>query len=267
MGIVNVTPDSFSDGGMFLNPDDAIGHALRLGEDGADIIDVGGESSRPGSEPVGEEDELSRVIPVIRGIRQRCGIPISVDTTKSSVAARAIEAGADMINDISAGRFDAGMLPLAASGGRPICLMHMRGTPKTMQDSPHYDDVIAEIRDFLSESIGRAVSSGIDRRRIIIDPGIGFGKTAGDNLAILRNLDKFADLECPILIGASRKSFIGNILGLDVKERLEATLATIPASVEGGASIIRVHDVKGAHRFLDMYLLCLPHRRQSPPPL
>jgi len=258
MGIVNVTSDSFSDGGKFLDPSDAIEHALRLVEDGADIVDIGGESSRPGSDPVSEDEELSRVIPVIEGLRRRSGVPISIDTTKSIVAGRAIEAGADMINDISAGRFDSEMFSVAAASARPICLMHMKGTPKTMQDSPQYNDIVAEIRDFLSEAIERAVLAGVDRQNIVIDPGIGFGKTAEDNIVILKNIRRFAALGCPVLLGASRKSFIGTKLGLEVQERLEATLATVPISADGGASILRVHDVKSVRRFLEMYVLLKP---------
>jgi len=256
MGIINVTPDSFSDGGSFLETPNAIDHALRLIDEGADIIDIGGESSRPGSDPVPVDEELGRVTPVIEGIRKRSDIPISIDTTKSIVAKRAIDAGADMINDISAGRFDSEILALAAMGNKPICLMHMKGTPKTMQDDPTYGDLIGEIRDFLADAISRAVEQGVRRNNIVIDPGIGFGKSADDNIEILKRLNDFAALEAPILVGASNKSFIGKTLKLDIKERLEATLATIPTSVEGGAGILRLHDVKSSRRFLDMYLLC-----------
>lgn len=258
MGIVNVTPDSFSDGGEFYKGQHAIDHALRLIDEGADVIDIGGESSRPGSEPVSHEEELRRTIPVIEGIRKTSNVPISIDTTKAAVAGRAIDAGADMINDISAGRFDPEMLPLAAKNRRPICLMHMQGTPKTMQDSPHYGDAISEIAAFLKLSAAIAVKAGISDNNIIVDPGIGFGKTADDNILILKNLACFVELGYPVLIGTSKKSFIGKVLSLDIKERLEATLATIPSCVEGGASILRVHDVIQTRRFLDMYLLCRP---------
>lgn len=257
MGIVNVTPDSFSDGGRFVSPKAAIDHALRLVEEGADIIDIGGESTRPGAEPVSAEEELRRTIPVIEGLRRKSEIPISVDTTKSIVASRAIEAGADMINDISAGRFDPEMLPLAAKTHVPICLMHMQGEPRTMQIAPHYNDLMGEIRSFLSDAIERALRCGIGRERIIIDPGIGFGKSAGDNLTILARLSELATLNAPILIGPSKKSFIGKVLGLELDKRLEATLATIAVAIDGGASLLRVHDVGPSRRFVDMYLRLL----------
>jgi dihydropteroate synthase len=254
MGIVNVTPDSFSDGGRYFDPQAAVEHALSLVEEGADVIDVGGESTRPGSEPVAEDEELRRVMPVIEGIRLQSPVPISIDTTKSRVARRAIGAGANMINDTSAGRFDPAMLDLAAGEDVPICLMHMKGTPRTMQLDPHYDDLIGEIGAFLREVIKRAQARGV--RKVIIDPGIGFGKTAQDNVAILRRLDEFAGLGAPVLVGPSRKSFIGKMLGLDIDKRLEATLATLAVAVEGGAQILRVHDVGPARRFLEMYMLC-----------
>jgi len=260
MGILNVTPDSFSDGGMFVERSRAIDHALKLTDDGADIIDIGGESSRPGADSVSAEVELPRVIPVVEGIRKKSGIPISIDTTKALVAARAIDTGADMINDISAGLFDREMLPLAASSQKPICLMHMKGTARTMQDAPHYDDVIREIAEFLADSIDRAARAGVSRNGIFIDPGIGFGKTALDNVTIIRNLKEFAGLGCPLVVGASKKSFIGKLLDLDIKERLEATLATIPQSIEGGARVLRLHDVRAARRFIDMYMICRPCR-------
>jgi dihydropteroate synthase len=255
MGILNVTPDSFSDGGEHLLIDDAVSHAMAMVSEGADIIDVGGESSRPGAMPVSSECELSRVIPVIEGIRKRSDIPISIDTMKSSVALTALEAGADMINDISAGRTDTDMLGLAAGKGSPICLMHMRGTPGTMQDDTSYADLIGEICDFLSSAVERARAVGIGDRNILLDPGIGFGKTAEGNVEIIKNLYRFAVLGFPILIGPSRKSFIGKLLGLNVKDRLEATLATIPACIDGGAKVIRLHDVGPARRFIDMYTL------------
>lgn len=254
MGIVNPTPDSFSDGGRFLCTDAAIDHALRLAGEGADIIDIGGESTRPGADPVSEEEELSRTIPVIEGIRRRCPVPISIDTTKAAVARRALEAGADMINDISAGRFDPAILDVAACAGIPICLMHMQGEPRTMQITPSYKDLLGEIRGFLAGAIERACACGIDRSRIIVDPGIGFGKSAEDNVTILQNLGKLGSFKCPILIGTSRKSFFGKLLGLDVDKRLEATLATLAVAIDGGASILRVHDVGPARRFIDAYV-------------
>jgi len=255
MGIINVTPDSFSDGGNFLSHDSAIEHALKLEADGADILDIGGESTRPGANSVSQEEEIERVIPVIEGIRKQSNIPISIDTTKALVAKAAINAGADMINDVSAGKFDDGIFSVAAKSGKPICLMHMQGEPRTMQENPQYDDLIADIHECLEDSVKEATKAGIGRDKIILDPGIGFGKTAEGNLEILKHLSRFGDLNCHLLIGASRKSFIGKILGLDVQDRLEATLATIPASIEGGASIIRLHDISQARKFLEMYLL------------
>lgn len=256
MGIVNATPDSFSDGGKYEKPSAAIDHAIELVEDGADIIDLGGESTRPGACPVSAPEELRRVMPVIEGIRRRSSIPISIDTTKASVASRALDAGADMINDISAGRCDPEMFALVAQRGVPICLMHMQGEPRTMQLSPRYDDVVGEIRAFLGTAIDRAVTAGVDRGKVIVDPGIGFGKSAEDNVVILKNLKVFLELEAPILIGTSRKSFMGKLLGYDVEDRLEATLATLTCAVDRGGSLLRVHDVGAARRFLDMYRLC-----------
>lgn len=256
MGIVNVTPDSFSDGGRFLNASEAIDHALRLVDEGADIIDVGGESTRPGSEPVSEDQELSRVIPIIEGIRKRSGCAISVDTTKAAVVLRAIETGADMINDVSAGRFDSTIFELAARADMPVCLMHMKGTPGTMQTNPLYTDLMSEITGFLSDAMTRAVSCGVHRKNLMIDPGIGFGKTVDDNITILRRIADLEDLNAPIVIGTSRKSFIGKILDADIENRLEGTLATLAIAIDGGASILRVHDVGPARRFMTMYCAC-----------
>lgn len=255
MGIVNVTPDSFSDGGLFLDSRIAIEHALKLAEEGADILDIGGESTRPGAEPVGIEEELQRVIPVIEGIRKKLKIPISIDTTKSHVAHAAIEAGADMINDISAGRFDPVIFQVAAKANCPICLMHMQGEPRTMQVAPHYDDVIDEVYKFLGDAIERAVEGGVGRSNIIIDPGIGFGKSVEDNIMILKRLAEFGKLGAPILIGTSRKSFIGRLLGCDALKRLEGSLATACTAINHGASVLRVHDVGATRRFVTLYLL------------
>lgn len=255
MGILNVTPDSFSDGGKFLSPGEAVAHALKMADEGADIIDIGGESSRPGSDPVPVDEELARVIPVISGIRQRSRIPVSIDTTRSAVARRALDAGADMINDISAGRFDPEILHVAATAGVPICLMHMKGTPKTMQNDTSYEDLMGEIRTFLASASKRAEKAGVAPDRIIVDPGIGFGKSAEDNLTIIKELDKLSALNRTILIGPSKKSFIGKLLDLDVDDRLEATLATIGKAYRNGASIFRVHDVGPAKRFLSMLQL------------
>jgi dihydropteroate synthase len=229
-----------------------------MAEEGADIVDVGGESTRPGAEPVSEDEEIARVLPVIRRIREASDVPISIDTTKARVARAAIDAGADMINDISAGRFDEGMLPLAAAAGLPVCLMHMKGTPRTMQADPRYGDVMGEIASFLRESVGRAVEAGVAREAVIVDPGIGFGKTVEHNLTILRRLAELRSVGAPLLVGASRKSFIGKLLDVKVNQRLEGTLAAVAASVRGGARILRVHDVGAVGRFIRMYLALAP---------
>jgi len=245
MGIVNVTPDSFSDGGLYLQRERAIAHALELVEQGADIIDVGGESTRPGAEPVPLEEELRRVIPVVEGIRKESDVCISVDTYKAEVAEAALAAGADMVNDVSALRFDGRMAEVIARWQAPVVLMHMRGEPRTMQQNPHYEDVISEIAEFLRERIAAAVAAGIPRERIIIDPGIGFGKRLEHNLEIFRRLGELkAKVQGqPLLIGPSRKSFIGELTGLPVEERLEGTIASVVAAILGGADIVRVHDV------------------------
>ena len=254
MGILNVTPDSFSDGGLFCNQSDAVNHALQMEKDGADIIDIGGESTRPGSKPVTVAEEQERVLGVLREIRKHSDIPISIDTTKSSVARSALEEGADMINDISAGNFDDKILGVVAEFKAPLCLMHMRGTPQNMQENTNYDNLISEIRDYLRVAIEKALSHGV--KQILIDPGIGFGKSADANIEILRRLNEIQIENYPILIGTSRKSFIGKKLGLEVNERLEPTLATLYLSYQNGASWFRVHDVKPVKRFLDM-VLCL----------
>jgi dihydropteroate synthase len=248
MGILNVTPDSFSDGGKFDRFDDAIAQGMRMVQEGADIIDVGGESTRPGSDPVTLEEELSRVIPVVSSLAQKTDVPISIDTYKSDVARRALDAGAQMINDISALRFDPEMKRIAGQYQVPVVLMHIKGTPKDMQKDPSYEDVIGEITQYLRESIQLAYEGEIEKERILIDPGIGFGKRFQDNLNILKNLREFSILRCPILIGCSRKSFIGKILDLPVGERLEGSLAALAVAVMNGANIVRVHDVKESKR-------------------
>ncbi|MFQ6038607.1 MAG: dihydropteroate synthase [Candidatus Aminicenantales bacterium] len=252
MGVLNVTPDSFSDGGLYLKKERAVERGLELAEQGADIVDVGGESTRPGSDPIPVEEELRRVIPVIRELRAQTDVLISIDTTKSGVAREALEAGADIINDISAFRFDDRMPLLAAEYGVPVVLMHMKGTPKTMQARPCYEDLFQEIHGFLEERIVKAEAYGISRENIIIDPGIGFGKTVDHNLALLRNLKFLEDLERPILVGVSRKSFIGKILHLPPQERLEGTIASAVVSVLNGAHILRVHDVEAVKRAVEM---------------
>jgi dihydropteroate synthase len=248
MGVLNVTPDSFSDGGLFFDKDKAISHGLRMVEEGADIIDIGGESTKPGSKPIELEEELHRVMPVIESIVKEVDIPISIDTYKSTVAQRATEAGAEIINDISGLHFDPDLAKVAAKGNIPLILMHIRGTPETMQKNIHYDSIFSEILLYLKESIQRAESAGLDPRQIIIDPGIGFGKNAEDNLLIIKNLHEFRIFGKPILLGTSRKSFIGKILNTKVEDRLEGTLSSIAIGVINGAHIIRSHDVQQAKK-------------------
>lgn len=243
MGILNVTPDSFTDGGLYFEKDKAIEHGLRMISEGADIIDVGGESTRPGAEPVPADEELKRVLPVLSGLRKQTKSLISVDTSKSEVALAALAEGANIINDISALRNDPKMISVAAQTDAPVILMHMKGSPKTMQHNPHYDNVLLEIKSFLKKKIDLAVKNGINREKIIIDPGIGFGKRFEDNLTLIRNLNDFSTLDQPILVGISRKSFIGKILDLPPGEREEGTLASAIISVIQGAHILRVHDV------------------------
>jgi dihydropteroate synthase len=244
MGILNITPDSFYDGGRWRD----VGHAIRDGiamvEAGADIIDIGGESTRPGSRPVLAEEELARILPVLRELRREIATPISIDTYKSKVAQATLDAGADIINDISALRFDAEMVSVVASQQVPVILMHMQGTPRTMQAEPRYDDVVREVRDFLAARSCEAMDRGVAPEAVLIDPGIGFGKTLDHNLALLRGLPALAALRQPLLVGVSRKAFIGKILGLDSNERLEGSLAAAVSAILHGANILRVHDVK-----------------------
>jgi dihydropteroate synthase len=244
MGVVNVTPDSFSDGGKFLDRRLAVERGLELEEEGADILDIGGESTRPGSDFIPLEEELSRVIPVIEELASRVSIPVSVDTTKAEVAREALESGAGMVNDISAGRLDPRMLSLVAERGVPVCLMHMQGMPKDMQDNPTYQDLMGEIIAFLRERAEAAMGEGVDPSSIIVDPGIGFGKTVEHNLEIIRRLKEIKSIGFPILLGTSRKSFIGKVLDLPVEERLEGTAASVAVGVMNGADIVRVHDVR-----------------------
>lgn len=253
MGVLNVTPDSFSDGGAYLDVNTAIIHAKNMVAEGATILDIGGESSRPGAEPVPADVELERVIPVIHALQsEQLDVPISIDTTKADVALQALEAGANIINDITALRGDAAMVDVAAEMNAGVILMHMKGTPKTMQQSPHYSNVVNEVYDDLGHWIDNAEKKGIDPNRIIIDPGIGFGKTIKQNLHLLKKLTNFKQLNRPILIGTSRKSFIGNLLDLPVNERVEGTIATICWSITQGADIVRVHDVKAVTRAVKM---------------
>jgi dihydropteroate synthase len=252
MGILNITPDSFFDGGSHFREKDAVSHALRMVVEGVDIIDIGGESTRPFSDPLPLDEEIRRVIPVIKALSQETNIPISIDTYKSEVASEAIKAGATIVNDISALRFDPAMGQLVADAGIPIILMHMKGTPKNMQVNPTYKDLFAEIIGFLSKSMEQAVSAGIKRNVLIIDPGIGFGKSFDDNLKIIKNLQKFSVLGQPILIGPSHKAFIGHVLGLSVEYRETGTMAAVAASVLNGANIVRVHNVGAAKETVTM---------------
>ncbi len=248
MGILNVTPDSFSDGGLFFDKEKAIAHALRMVEEGADIIDVGGESTRPGSKPLALEEELHRVLPVIERLVKEIDVPISIDTYKSEVARRAIESGAEMINDISGLHFDPELAKVAAESDIPIVLMHIRGTPETMQKDVHYDSLFSEIISYLQEGIRRAEAAGVPPEQIVVDPGIGFGKTLEQNLLLIKHLSEFRILGKPILLGTSRKSFIGRILDVPPEQRLEGTLSSIAVGVLNGAHIIRAHDVLQARR-------------------
>jgi dihydropteroate synthase len=243
MGIINVTPDSFYDGGKRLDPDRAVADGISLVEAGADVLDIGGESTRPGAGVVSMEEELQRVLPVIQGLRRNVKVPISIDTYKARVARAALMEGADIVNDISALRFDPQMAVLVAAEKVPIVLMHMQGTPQTMQAEPRYKDVLREVHDFLAAQVRFAIEAGVDRENIIIDPGIGFGKTLEHNLTLLRGLPTLVSMGQPLLLGASRKAFLGKILGVEPDERLEGSLAAAIAAVFGGAHIIRVHDV------------------------
>lgn len=245
MGILNVTPDSFSDGGRYTQEKALSLQVRAMLDSGADILDVGGESTKPYAEPVSEDEELRRVLPAIASIRAMHGsIPVSIDTTKAEVARQALQAGADIINDVSGLRFDAEMIRVAIAHEAPVILMHMRKTPKDMQDEPVYDDVVQEITDFLAERISWATQQGLKRERIIVDPGLGFGKTVEHNLTILKNLRAFKNLGCPLLIGHSRKSFIGKILPLETQDRDLATALISSYCATQGADILRVHDVE-----------------------
>jgi dihydropteroate synthase len=253
MGILNVTPDSFSDGGKWRETEAAFRHGLEMIDEGADVIDIGGESTRPGSGYVEADEEIRRVVPVIERLcRERPGVVISVDTRKAPVARAALDAGARIVNDVSALRDDPALGELCAEREAPVILMHMKGTPRNMQKDPHYDDLLGEVRSFFEDALARAGAAGIPRSRTILDPGIGFGKRLEDNLALLNRLDEFASLGRPVLVGASRKSFIGMTLDLPLEERLEGTLATTALAVARGARIIRAHDVKANVRVVRM---------------
>ena len=298
MGVLNVTPDSFSDGGRYLSTDAAIRRAEQLAAEGADLIDLGGESTRPGSRSVSVEEELRRVIPVIRGLAGRVRVPMSIDTSKAEVAHRALEAGAVMVNDVTALRGDPRMAAGVARARVPVILMHMRGTPRTMQCAPRYHDVVAEVRTFLTDARRRAEQAGIAREHILLDPGLGFGKTVAHNLLLLRHLDTLVALGQPIVIGPSRKSFIGRVLVVEVvapparrdtsspawtvparseaivEERLAGTLACVAMAAQHQAHIVRVHDVKATVQFLRMWRAIAdaagrehrPRRHRAPSP-
>jgi len=244
MGVLNVTPDSFSDGGKFLSPEKAIERALQMIEEGADIIDIGGESSRPGSDPVPAKEELKRIIPVIKRLRPQTNCLLSVDTTKSFVAKEALEEGVDLINDISAGRFDSEIFNLAHKYQVPLILMHMKGRPKTMQVNPFYKDTLHEIAQFLADRVAAAHRAGLTSNQIVIDPGIGFGKRFEDNLLLLNHLNFFQKFHLPLLVGVSRKSFIGEITGQPPEKRLPGTIGACLIAVLRGVHILRVHDVR-----------------------
>lgn len=253
MGILNVTPDSFSDGGQFVDPEAAVAHGMKMVDDGADIIDVGGESTRPGADPVSVEEEMARVVPVIRELAGKAGVAISVDTYSAEVARAALDAGADLVNDISGASFDPDMPALIAERRCPAVLMHIKGTPRDMQVNPIYDDLMAELNSYLRGRICALVDAGADEKLLMIDPGFGFGKTIEHNLELLRRLRELKSIGRPILVGTSRKSTIGKVLGdLPVEERLEGTAATVALSIANGADIVRVHDVKEMARVARM---------------
>jgi dihydropteroate synthase len=252
MGILNVTPDSFSDGGRFIDPAAAADRALALAADNADIIDIGGESTRPGAAPVPADEEMRRVLPVIQAVRRQSAVPISIDTSKAAVARAALDAGAFMLNDVTAGLGDAEMLPLAARSGAAIVLMHMKGEPRTMQKDPVYGDVVAEVTQFLRARASAAEAAGVARENIVIDPGIGFGKTKDHNRAIIAGLPALVKLGYPVMLGHSRKAFIGAALDLAVDQRLEGTLAVTAVAALAGVRIVRVHDVKENARVVRM---------------
>ncbi|SFR43096.1 dihydropteroate synthase [Yoonia tamlensis] len=252
MGILNVTPDSFSDGGQFAATKAAVAHALAMVQAGAAIIDIGGESTRPGAKTVPIADEIARVLPVITAIRAQSPIPISIDTRKAPVAQAAITAGADLVNDVSALGYDAGTAQVAATAGTPVCLMHAQGDPATMQQNPAYDDVLLDVYDYLEQRIAHATAAGIARDRIVIDPGIGFGKTLDHNLALLRGLSLFHALGCPILLGASRKKFIGTIGGDLSADRTSGSVAVALHGARQGVQLLRVHDISATKQALDL---------------
>jgi dihydropteroate synthase len=265
MGVVNVTPDSFSDGGRYLDPSAAVAHGLELEGEGAAILDVGGESTRPGARPVSETEELRRVVPVIEGLVARdARAQLSVDTYKASVAARALGAGATLVNDVTALRGDPGMAQVVAERGADCCLMHMLGEPRTMQEDPRYDDVVAEVKAFLEARMAFAVAEGVAEERILLDPGIGFGKTTEHNLELLRRVGELVALGRPVVIGTSRKSFLGRLTGQGVDGRLPGTIATNVIAYERGARVFRVHDVRPVYDALAVAAATVPAPWRTP---
>jgi dihydropteroate synthase len=250
MGILNVTPDSFSDGGHYFKKNSAVKHALKMVDEGADIIDIGGESTKPFSDPVSLDEELSRVLPVIEALRKETDVCISIDTTKSEVANQALKIGASIINDVSAMEFDKDMVDIALKFNCPIVLMHMKGVPKNMQENPQYSSLISDIISYLNTRIDFVISKGVDRKKIIIDPGIGFGKSVENNFEIINNLNQFTKLGYPVLLGASRKSFIGITLDVPEDDRIEGSLAANVIGLQKGVSVFRVHDVDQTRKAL-----------------
>jgi dihydropteroate synthase len=252
MGIVNVTPDSFSDGGSFLDTASAVDQGARLAEEGADVLDVGGESTRPGAAQVPVDDELERVVPVVEQLVKQVDVPVGVDTRKAEVARRALDVGAAIVNDVTAGS-DADMFGVVRETGAGLVLMHMRGDPQTMQDDPRYDDVVTEVRDYLASRIGSAVAAGVPRAQLCVDPGIGFGKNLDHNLAILRAIASFRELRTPVLVGASRKRFIGQLTGVDdPADRIEGTAGAVAWCAAQGVDVVRVHDVLQMRRVVNV---------------
>jgi dihydropteroate synthase len=251
-GIVNVTPDSFSDGDQFFDSTQAIAHGLKLAAEGADLLDIGGESTRPGAQPISIDEEIARVVPVIKALARQVDIPVAIDTSKPEVMRAAVAAGAGMINDVYALRRD-GALDAAADLKVPVCLMHMLGEPGTMQDDPHYDDVVGDVKRFLADRIFSCELSGIDKKRIVVDPGFGFGKALEHNLALLRALDQFATLGVPLFVGLSRKGMIGKLTGRDVDQRVAGSTAAALIAVQRGAMIVRVHDVAATRDVLAVW--------------
>jgi dihydropteroate synthase len=264
MGVVNVTPDSFSDGGLFLDADAAVAHGRRLLGEGADILDVGGESTRPGAEPVGDEEELRRVLPVVERLAAEGG-RVSIDTAKATVARAALEAGAEIVNDVTAFRGSPEMAGLVADRGPRCVLMHMLGEPRTMQDDPRYDDVVSAVRAFLEERLAFAVDEGVAEDRVWLDPGIGFGKTLEHNLELIRRLDEIVAVGRPVVVGTSRKSFLGKLTGRPERERVAGTVATNVLALERGASVFRVHDVTATRDALTVAAATVPAARSEAP--